>query len=150
MSTRLIPVVAASLLIAAIAPAPLRGAGGADKPNIVLILCDDLGIGDPSCYNPDSKIDMPHVNALAKQGVRFTDMHSPSSVCTPTRYGLLTGRYAWRTRLKSGVFQGYDPVLIDNDRMTIASLLKKHGYDVRPLKQGYEELVEAGFPKAPK
>jgi arylsulfatase A-like enzyme len=103
--------------------------GGDDvKPNIVFILCDDLGIGDPSCYNPESRIDMPHVNALANAGVRFTDMHTPSSVCTPTRYGLLTGRYAWRTRLKSGVQWGYDPLLIEPGRMTIASLLKKHGY----------------------
>jgi arylsulfatase A-like enzyme len=122
MSTQSKLLIALSLLLAA---APLRAA---DEPNILLILCDDLGIGDPACYNGDSKIDMPHVNALAKQGVRFTDMHSPSSVCTPTRYGLLTGRYCWRSRLKSGVFQGYDPVLIEPGRVTIASLLKKHGY----------------------
>ena len=72
-------------------------------PNVVLILADDLGIGDLGCYNAASKIPTPHLDGLAQGGTRFTDAHSPSAVCTPTRYGLLTGRYAWRTRLKSGV-----------------------------------------------
>ena len=84
---------------AALAAGPGRAHGrGADgPPNIVLILADDLGYGDPGCNNPESKIPMPNVNALAAKGVRFTDAHSPSAVCTPTRYGILTGRYAWRT-----------------------------------------------------
>ncbi|MEZ5043870.1 MAG: sulfatase-like hydrolase/transferase [Saprospiraceae bacterium] len=69
----------------------------APLPNIVIILADDLGYGDPEVYNPDSKISTPNINQLAAQGMRFTDAHTPSSVCTPTRYGLLTGRYAWRT-----------------------------------------------------
>ena len=88
------------------------GAGGllpaqarADRPNIVYVLCDDLGWGDLRCYNRDSLIPTPHADRLASQGVRFTDMHSPSSVCTPTRYGILTGRYCWRTPLKSGVLR---------------------------------------------
>lgn len=97
-------------------------------PNIVIILADDMGWGDASCYNPQSKTPTPNINRLAQQGMRFTDAHSTSGVCTPTRYGLLTGRYAWRTSLKRGVLQGYDPMLIEPGRITIASLLKAQGY----------------------
>lgn len=96
----------------------------ASRPNIVLILCDDLGYGDVRANYPDSKIPTPHLDKLASEGMRFTDAHSPSSVCTPTRYGVLTGRYCWRTRLKSGVGNGYSPALIEPGRETIASLLK--------------------------
>jgi arylsulfatase A len=98
------------------------------RPNIVLMLADDLGWGDLRCYNPDSHIPTPNLDRLAGQGVRFTDMHSPSSVCTPTRYGLLTGRYCWRSRLKSGVLQGYSPNLIEEGRLTLPSLLRAQGY----------------------
>jgi arylsulfatase A-like enzyme len=98
------------------------------KPNIVYILADDLGWGDLGCYNPETKIQMPNANRLASQGVRFTDMHSPSSVCTPTRYGILTGRYCWRTRLKSGVLDGWGSNLIEMGRPTVASMLKSQGY----------------------
>ena len=94
-------------------------------PNIVLILCDDLGYGDVGAYYPEAKIPTPHMDKLARDGMRFTDAHSPSSVCTPTRYGVLTGRYCWRTRLKSGVGGGYSPALIEPGRDTIASLLKR-------------------------
>ncbi len=72
----------------------------ADHPNIIYILADDFGYGDTNCYNPQSKIQTPHIDRLAEAGMRFTDAHTPSAVCTPTRYGILTGRYAWRTRLK--------------------------------------------------
>ena len=99
------------------------------KPNIVIILADDMGWGDPGSYNRQSKAKTPNIERLASQGMRFTDAHSPSSVCTPTRYGLLTGRYAWRTSLKSGVLQGYDPLLIEPGRATIASMLKVQGYN---------------------
>jgi arylsulfatase A-like enzyme len=98
------------------------------RPNIVLILADDLGWGDPRCYNPASRIPTPNIDRLAAAGVRFTDAHSPSSVCSPTRYGLLTGRYAWRTRLTKGVLDGYSPALIEPKRLTLASLLAQHGY----------------------
>ncbi len=98
------------------------------RPNVVLILADDLGIGDARCYNPASKIPTPHLDRLAREGMRLTDAHSPSAVCTPTRYALLTGRYAWRTSLKSGVLWGRSPHLIEPGRMTLASLLKEHGY----------------------
>src|SRR6478609_2306969 len=100
----------------------------ADKPNIVLILADDLGYGDVSCYNPDSKIATPRIDALAAQGTRFVDAHTPCSVCSPTRYGLLTGRYCWRTRLKSGVLNGYSHALIEPGRATLATLTAAAGY----------------------
>ena len=98
-------------------------------PNIVLILADDMGYGDVSCFNPMSKIQTPHIDKLALEGMMFTDAHSPSAVCTPSRYGLLTGRYCWRTRLKKGVILGYDEApLIVSGQETIASLLKERGY----------------------
>jgi len=99
------------------------------RPNIVFIMADDMGIGDTTVYNPDSKIPTPNMERLAKQGVIFTDAHSPSAVCTPTRYGVLTGRYCWRTRLKSQVLYGYEPPLIEPERLTVASLLQRHGYE---------------------
>ena len=97
-------------------------------PNIVIILADDLGYGDPQIYNPESKIPTPNIDALAQSGVRFTDAHSPSSVCSPTRYGLLTGRYAWRTELKRSVLWSWDPPLIDPDRFTLPKMLKARTY----------------------
>ncbi len=98
-------------------------------PNIILILADDMGYGDASCYNYDSKIATPNIDKLASEGIRLTDAHTPSSVCTPTRYGLLTGRYCWRTRLKSGVILGYDESpLIEEGRTTLGSLMKQSGY----------------------
>ena len=102
---------------------------GAGRPDVVVILCDDLGYGDVQCFNPKSgRIATPNVNRLASQGMRFFDAHSGSSVCTPTRYGLLTGRYAWRTRLQKGVATGFAPCLIDADRLTLPRMLQQHGY----------------------
>jgi arylsulfatase A-like enzyme len=125
LGNRLAPPIAL-LMAAVLSPG---GAGAADRsPNVVVILADDLGYGDPGCYNKDSKIPTRNIDRLAAQGMRFTDAHTPSGVCTPTRYGLLTGRYCWRTRLPRGVLQGYDPLLIEPSRLTVASLLKKHGY----------------------
>lgn len=100
----------------------------AQKPNIVYILADDLGIGDVSAYNTNGKIQTPNIDQLTKKGVRFNDAHTTSSVCTPTRYGIMTGRYNWRTTLKKGVLHGYDTPLIDSKRETVASFLKKQGY----------------------
>ncbi len=102
----------------------------AEKPNIIYILADDLGYGDVQCLNPQrGKIATPHLDRLAAQGMTFTDAHSGSSVCTPTRYGLLTGRYAWRTRLQAGVLDGgNDEPLIAADRLTVAGLLKAQDY----------------------
>ena len=109
-------------------PRIARGKDAVTKPNIVFIMADDMGYGDVGCYNPDSKIPTPHIDALAEQAMRFTDAHSPSAVCTPTRYGILTGRYCWRTWLKSGVVGGYTPPLIEPDRPTVGSFLRQHGY----------------------
>ncbi|MGY8644010.1 MAG: sulfatase family protein [Verrucomicrobiales bacterium] len=101
----------------------------AKKPNIVYIICDDLGYGDIQCLNPESgKIATPCADKLASEGMIFTDAHSGSSVCTPTRYGIMTGRYSWRTRLQKGVVTGFAPCLIDEDRPTVASFLKSQGY----------------------
>ena len=107
--------------------APLAAAA-TRRPNIVYVLADDLGWGDLDCYNPDSAVPTPFANRFAEQGVRFTDMHSPSSVCTPTRYGILSGRYCWRTRLKQGVLQGYSPSLIEPGRLTVPGMLQRRGY----------------------
>jgi arylsulfatase A len=103
---------------------------GADaKPNIVVILADDLGYGDVQCYNPErGKIPTPHVDQLAVEGMRFTDGHSSSGVCSPSRYTLLTGRYHWRTTLQSGIVGQWGKPLIAPDRLTIASLAKQQGY----------------------
>jgi arylsulfatase A-like enzyme len=100
----------------------------AEKPNIVVILCDDLGYGDVKANDPACKIATPHMDRIAREGVRFTDAHTPSSVCSPTRYGLLTGRYNWRSRLQSGVLGGLSPRLIEQGRETIASMLKAQAY----------------------
>mgnify|MGYP002623694920 CR=1 FL=1 len=99
------------------------------KPNVVLILADDLGYGDVQCYNPErGKIPTPHIDALAAAGMRFTDAHSSSGVCSPSRYTLLTGRYHWRTRLQSGIVGYLERPLIAEDRLTLPGLLKRHGY----------------------
>jgi arylsulfatase A len=100
----------------------------AEKPNIVYILADDLGYGDLRCLNPESRIPTPNMDRLAAEGLTFTDAHSGSAVCTPTRYGILTGRYAWRTRLQRGVLYGYAPPLIDHGELTVAQFLKDQGY----------------------
>ncbi len=99
------------------------------KPNLVFVLADDLGYGDVHCLNPGGgKIATPNLDRLAAQGMTFTDAHSGSSVCTPTRYGIMTGRYAWRTRLKSGVLGGFSPPLLEAGRLTVPALLRQHGY----------------------
>jgi arylsulfatase A-like enzyme len=97
-------------------------------PNIVVILADDFGVGDIQAHYPDNKIATPHLDRLVRQGMSFTDAHSPSAVCSPTRYGLLTGRYAWRTRLQEWVIAAYEPPLIARDRPTLPGFLKRHGY----------------------
>lgn len=98
------------------------------KPNVIYILADDLGYGDLKSLNPDSKIPTPNMDRVVNQGVHFTDAHSNSAVCTPTRYGVLTGRYAFRSRLKNGVLWGYSSSLIEPGRMTVASFMKDNGY----------------------
>jgi len=99
------------------------------KPNIIYILTDDLGYGDVKVYNQEGKINTPNIDKLAKQGMRFTDAHSPSGVCTPTRYSIMTGRYPWRSQRPVGVLNGFSRPLMENDRPTVASLLKENGYN---------------------
>jgi arylsulfatase A len=103
-------------------------AGHPGKPNVVYILADDLGWGDIDLYNAHSAIPTPRCNAFAQQGMRFTDMHAASAVCTPSRYSILTGRYSWRGRLKKGVLNGESPDLIEAGRMTVPAMLKDEGY----------------------
>ncbi|MFT6178902.1 MAG: arylsulfatase A [Akkermansiaceae bacterium] len=99
-----------------------------EKPNIIVIYTDDQGFGDASCLNPNAKFQTPNLDRLAQEGLSFTNAHSSDAVCTPSRYGLLTGRYAWRTHLKKGVFGAEKKCLIADKRLTLASLLKKQGY----------------------
>ena len=107
----------------------VASAAPGQRPNIVILYADDLGYGDVRCYNPDrGKIPTPNIDRLADSGMRFTDGHSSSGVCSPSRYALLTGRYHWRTRLKSGIVGTWGEPLIAPDRLTIAGLAKQHGY----------------------
>ena len=103
-------------------------AAPADRPNIVFILADDLGYGDVRCFNPAGKIATPHIDRLAREGMMFRDAHSGSAVCSPTRYGILTGRYCWRGRLKQHVLGGLSPRLIEPNRPTLASFLQQQHY----------------------
>lgn len=117
-----------SLLITLVSVLPGVVLGDPAKPNVVYILADDLGYGDLRSGNPQGKIATPGSDLMAKEGMVFTDAHSNSSVCTPTRYGVLTGRYAFRSRLKRSVLGGYSSHLIEKGRMTVPSFLKEQGY----------------------
>jgi arylsulfatase A len=127
MLTLIVMAVAACVL-----PGPVQGkafrAAASNNPNIILILADDFGWGDASCNNPDTPLKTPAIDRIANEGIRFTNAHTPSAVCTPTRYGLLTGRYPWRSYLKQKVLSYYCPALITSDRVTVASYLKSQGY----------------------
>jgi arylsulfatase A-like enzyme len=116
---RILPLFLAVLSSAAVA---------AEKPNFIFILADDLGVGDVRCFNSEGKIPTPHMDKLAADGMKFTDAHTPSAVCTPTRYGVITGRYNWRTKLQSGVLGGLSPRLIEQGRLTVAQMLRDNGY----------------------
>ena len=117
------------LLFLALPAAVASEALPAPRPNLVYMICDDLGYGDVHGLNPErGKIPTPNVDRLAAQGLTFTDAHGGSSVCTPTRYGIQTGRYAWRTRLQSGVLDGSAPPLIAEGRLTVGELLRRNGY----------------------
>ncbi len=114
-------------VLATVVVAVMASWARAERPNIVFVLFDDLGHGQPSPYNGDTQFKMPNFERLTRQGMRFTDAHSASAVCTPTRYGLLTGRYPSRIG-QFGVCTTYSPPLIPSTRLTVASLLKKRGY----------------------
>lgn len=116
------------LLVTLIAATAFASTALAEKPNILIILTDDLGYGDVAIYNPDSKVPTPQIDKLAKQGMMFTDAHSPSTVCTPTRYSLMTGQMCFRIGYR-GVFTGVGgPCLIKDERYTIAEMLQDAGY----------------------
>ena len=107
--------------------------GVTKKPNVIFVLADDLGIGDVSPTYSECKIKTPHLQKMADEGITFLDAHTSSSVCTPTRYGLLTGRYNWRSRLKTGVLSGTSNHLIPANRTTVAHLLKEAGYHTQMI-----------------
>ena len=115
-------------LVALVTALSVTSAHAAEKPNIVVIYTDDQGYGDMSALNPEAKFQTPNLDRLAREGLLFTDGHCADTVCTPSRYALLTGRYSWRTSLKSGVLHADGDCLIAKDRMTVASLLKANGY----------------------
>ena len=123
----------------------------AAKPNIIFILADDMGYGDVQALNPKSKIPTPHLNRLAKEGMTFTDAHSPSSMCTPTRYGVITGRYCWRSSLKRGVLGGYSAPLIEKNRPTVGGVMQKAGYHTAVIGKWHLGMnmtrLEGGKPK---
>ncbi|GAA4456969.1 arylsulfatase [Novipirellula rosea] len=118
----LVPLLFAWLIV------PQTLSAAAEKPNVIVIYTDDQGFGDASCLNPDAKFQTPNLDRLAAEGIAFTNGHSSDSVCTPSRYGLLTGRYSWRTTLKKSVMVAEGKCLIDDSRMTLASLLRDNGY----------------------
>lgn len=135
------------LLLLALA-VPLRPATG-DRPNVVIVLADDLGYGSVGCQGADPRlVRTPHIDRLAAEGIRFLDASTPSSVCTPTRYGLLTGRYCWRTRLQFEVSGVFDPLLIEPERPTLASLLRAAGYRTAAIGKwhlGYGSAKRADY-----
>jgi arylsulfatase A len=116
-------------------------------PNIIVIYTDDQGFGDVSCLNPKAKFKTPNLDRLAKEGVSFTNAHSSDAVCTPSRYGLLTGRYCWRTSMKRGVLGAEAPGLITDDRMTLATILRDNGYDTAMVGKWHLGMDFPGTPK---
>jgi arylsulfatase A-like enzyme len=135
---------------------PAMACAAEAKPNIVFVLFDDLGYGQPACYRAGSEFKMPSLDRLSKEGMRFTDAHSAAAVCTPTRYGLLTGRYPARIG-QYGVLTTYSPPIIPTTRLTVPSLLKQHGYDTACIgkwhlgmawngKPGREDAIPVGTP----
>lgn len=118
----------------------------AEKPNVVIIYMDDMGWGDITSYNRDSKINTPNIDQIALEGMRFTDAHTPSSVCTPSRYGLITGEYGWRSDLKKGVTYD-DPLIIPEGKSTIASMLKREGYSTAAIGKWHLGLGKGKYGK---
>ena len=119
-----------------------------ERPNIVIVLADDFGVGDIQAHYPDNKIATPYLDKFSEESIRFINAHSGSAVCSPTRYGLLTGRYAWRTRLQEWVLACYEPPLIAEDRLTLPKFLKQEGYATACIGKwhlGWNWAFFAGF-----
>lgn len=131
------------VLICCITVLSINTVSAAQQPNIIVILADDMGYGDIQAYNSKSKIATPSIDNLAAKGIRFTDVHTASSVCTPSRYSLLTGRYAWRSRLKSGVTWGYSPLLIEPQLLTLPAMLKNNGYHTAAIGKWHLGMGES-------
>jgi len=143
LGTGLIPIMTPNLIFS---HGCNKFAAPSDKPNIIFIMADDMGYGDPGCYNPQSKTPTPNIDRLAGQGIRFTNAHSPGAVCVPTRYGLLTGRYPFRTNIR----KHKKTSLIEPDRLTIGSILQKHGYKTGCIGKwhlGFENLDKIDYSK---
>ncbi|MCP4846546.1 MAG: sulfatase-like hydrolase/transferase, partial [Verrucomicrobiaceae bacterium] len=135
-----------ALLLTACLCLTTKGHSADSPPNIILILADDMGFGEPS--HAGGIIPTPSLDRMAEEGMRFTDAHTTSSVCTPTRYGILTGRYNWRSRLKRGVlFKATDKALMDSKRLNLANFLQKAGYHTACVGKWH---LGADFERAPK
>jgi arylsulfatase A len=137
---------AALTLVAFAASAFAQSSASQTRPNVVYILADDLGYGDIGALNPHSKIKTPQMDRLAAEGMTFTEAHSSSAVCTPSRYSILTGRYNWRSRLKSGVLNGFSKPLIEPGRLTVAAFLRDHGYHTACIGKWHLGLEWARLP----
>lgn len=151
ISRRWLVLVLAAVFAGAFHEAQRPGVAGAQAgrlPNVVIVLADDLGYGDVRAFNAAGKVPTPQIDRLAREGVRFVDAHTNSAVCSPTRYGLMTGRYAWRSRLTSGVLWGESAPLIEPGRMTIASLLGGRGYHAAAIGKWHLGLGWAALPGA--
>ena len=138
-----------AIMLVLAAAIPVVSAAAQSKPNVVFVLFDDMGYGEPGCYRAESKLKTPRLDRLAAEGMRFTDAHSASAVCTPTRYGLLTGRYPARIG-QFGVLQTFDPPIIPESRLTVASLLKQHGYATACIGKWHLGIDWEGDPKGAK
>lgn len=133
------------ILAACLLPSAQAFAATAEKPNIIFIMADDYGYGSAACYGADpALVRTPNIDRLAKEGRRFTDANTTSSVCSPTRYSVLTGRYCWRTSLKHEVLNTFAPLHIEPTRLTLASLLKKHGYTTAAVGKWHLGYGKAG------
>ncbi len=143
MNTRTL--LTALLLALCLENVPAAPVQAADKPNIIFVLFDDMGYGQPKCYRDNTEFKTPSIDRLAKEGMRFTDAHSAASVCTPTRYGIITGRYPSRIG-QYGVLTTFSPPIIPKTRLTVASLMKQNGYDTACIGKWHLGMVWDGKP----
>ena len=116
------------LYVSLLATSVQGGALPPSPPNVLIFLMDDMGVGDCRVYNPESKVSLPNLEKLAEQGMRFTDAHSPSAVCAPTRYSVMTGNYPWRGRLENGTWLFNMPSQVLPGQKTIGQLMKAVSY----------------------